>query len=172
VRRIALCVGLAAASLVFVCQAAAANDISVRMSFTEPIVPNIVQGCPVLSFTDNGPAGFCGNGVVLPFGHANETIQFGQGIDCVANTGTSPCDLRTINLPGGSIISDELNPSGSCRGVCQPNQAEPGQGVLEDTIIPGQSTGVFSGATGSFSGTVTFGGPSNTLHFTGTIALP
>jgi hypothetical protein len=171
-RRIALCVGLAAVSLVFVCQAAAATDIPVSMSFTEPIVPNIEQGCPVFSFTDNGFAGFCGNGVVLPFGHANETIQFGQGIDCVANTGSSPCDLRTINLPEGTIISDELNPTGSCPGICQPNRAEPGRGLLLDTIIPGQSTGIFSGTTGTFDGTVTFAGPSNTLHFTGTITLP
>jgi hypothetical protein len=167
--RISLCVGLAAISLVFASQASAATSTSVSMSFTEQAVANFKQDCPVF-FTGDG--GFCGNGVVLPFGHATETIQFGQGIDCVANTGTSPCDLRTINLPGGSIVSDELSPSGSCRGVCQPNRAEPGQGILVDTIVPGQSTGGFSGATGSYSGTVTFGGPSSIVRLSGTIALP
>lgn len=159
-------------SLAFASQAAGATNIPVSMSFTEPIVANLTQGCPVLSFIDNGPSGFCGNGIVHPFGHGNETIQFGQGIECVANTGTSPCDLRTINLPGGTIISDELNPTGSCPGVCQPNRADPGRGILIDSIVPGQSTGVFSGATGTFGGTVKSAGPSNTLHFIGTITLP
>ena len=168
-RRIALVAGLAAISLALASQANAATNTAVSMSFTEQGVANFKQGCPVL-FTGDG--GLCGNGVVLPFGHATETIQFGEGIDCVANTGTSPCDLRTINLPGGSIISDELNPSGSCPGVCQPNRAEPGRGILLDTIIPGKSTGIFSGATGSFSGTVHFAAPSSTLHLTGTITLP
>ena len=157
-RRIALCVGLAAISLVFASQAAAATTTSVSMAFTEQIVPNFKQDCPVF------PDGLCGTGVVLPFGHVTETIQFGAGC------GDGSCDLRTIYLPGGSIVSNEQFAPGRCPGVCQPNRAEPGQGILSDTIISG--SGAFTGATGSFSGTVFAAGPSSTLHFTGTVTLP
>jgi hypothetical protein len=118
-RRIALLVGVATVSLAFATQAAATTTTPVSMTFTEPGVANLNQGCPVY------PDGFCGNGVVLPFGHATETIQFGAGIDCSANTGSPICDLRTIYLPGGSVMSDTrrvllrglpAEPSGARRG--------------------------------------------------------
>jgi hypothetical protein len=65
----------------------------------------------------------------LPLGPATETIESGA-----ACGGT--CDLRTINLAGGSIIAEEFeNPSS-----------------LDGVIIGG--TGVFAGATGTYSGSV------------------
>jgi hypothetical protein len=130
--------GLAATSLAFASQAAAATTTSVSMSFTEQIVANFNQGCPVF------PDGLCGNGVVLPFGHVTETIQFGAGC------GDGSCDLRTIYLPGGSIVSNEQFAPGRCPGVCQPNRVEPRQGLRSDTIIGGTET--FTGATGALAG--------------------
>ena len=57
--------------------------------------PDINSGCAVF------PDGFCGSGVVIPFGHATETILFGG--TCGGN-----CDFRTINLAGGSIFLGEF----------------------------------------------------------------
>jgi hypothetical protein len=37
---------------------------------------------------------------VIPLGHAAETIEFGAGCG-------GSCDLRTINLAGGSIFIEE-----------------------------------------------------------------
>jgi hypothetical protein len=160
-RRVALCVGLAAACLVFASQAAAATT-QVSMTFTEPGVANIKQGCPF------PPNGYCGNGVVLPFGHATETVQFGAGCG-------GSCDVRTIYLPSGTITSHEQSTGASCPGACQPNPAEPGVAFLSDTIVGG--TGSFSGAGGSLSGMVRLGGlasvgSANIIHLTGTITLP
>jgi len=168
-RRIAPYVGLGVACLVLASQAAATTTTSVNMSFTEPGVANLHQGCPVY------PNGFCGNGIALPFGHATETIQFGAGINCSAITGSPNCDLRTIYLPGGSVIIDELGTGGSCPGACQPNPAEPGVGFGSDTVIGG--TGAFSGASGSLSSQVRLGGlasvgSANIVKLTGTITLP
>jgi hypothetical protein len=89
------------------------------MTFAEPAVN---PDCPITN-------GFCGQGVVLPLGSATETIEFGAACG-------GACDLRTINLAGGSIIADEYEYPTSLSGV----------------IIGG--TGVYEGATGTYSGTV------------------
>jgi hypothetical protein len=160
-RRLVVLVGCAALSLAFTAQASAATTTSVSMSFTEQAVANFKQDCPVFFAAPDG--GLCGNGVVLPFGHATETIQFSAGCG-------GSCDVRTIYLPGGSITSNEQFAPGRCPGSCQQNRAEPFEGILSDTIVSG--TGSFTGATGGFNGTVFAAGPSSTLHFTGTITLP
>ena len=156
-RRIVFLVGLVAMFSILAQQAAAGStNVSVSMSFTEPIVQNIRSGCPAL------PDGFCGNGVVVPFGHATETIRFGGACG-------GGCDFRTVNLAGGSIYMDEFEGGGTCPGSCHPNRAEPGTGVGTDEVVGG--TGMFAGATGNLSMSVTFAGPANAVEIAGTITL-
>jgi hypothetical protein len=135
---------------------AGTTTVPVSMTFTEPVIPGFVKGCPV------APEGFCGSGEVIPFGHATETIDFGAG--CGGN-----CDLRTINLAGGSIFIEETFSNPACPGVCQPNPAEPASGTLTDTVVGG--TGIFTGATGTLSGTVRAAGPQSQIKLAGTITL-
>src|SRR5256885_1005200 len=59
------------ASLAFTSQASASTRVTVRASFAEPVVPAFESGdCPVLG------NGFCGSGVVVPFGYATEMVDF------------------------------------------------------------------------------------------------
>jgi hypothetical protein len=136
--------------------AAGTTTVPVSMTFTEPLFPSLVKGCPVL------PEGFCGSGEVIPFGHATEMIDFNAGCG-----GT--CDLRAINLASGSIFSDETFSNPGCPGVCQPNRAEPSSGTLTDTVVGG--TGIFAGARGTLSGTVRGNGPESQIKLSGTITL-
>src|SRR5215216_1291326 len=72
---------------------AAANTTQfVSMTFAEPIHPSTT--CP--GFPDVA----CGAGEVVPLGQASETLVFGAGCG-------GACDLRTINLAGGSLILEE-----------------------------------------------------------------
>jgi hypothetical protein len=134
---------------------AGTQDVSVKMTFTEPVVPGFKKGCSV------GPEGFCGSGQVIPFGRATETIEFG---------GCGPtCDLRTINLASGSIFIEETFSNGACPGSCHPNPAEPASGTLTDEVVGG--TGIFEGATGTLTGTVRAAGPQSQIKLSGTITL-
>ena len=147
---------LALLSPAFATQAMAATTVPVSMTFTEPVIHDIHSGCAVF------PAGLCGSGQVIPFGHATETILFGGA--CGGN-----CDFRTITLAGGSIFIDEVFSNPTCPGVCQPNPALPGSGTLTDVIVGG--TGNFTGASGNLSGSVTAAGPANMIKLSGTITL-
>src|SRR5215469_5327621 len=110
-RKVLVIAGLLAVAAVLASPAAAGTtNVSVGMSFTEPIMQDIHSGCPTF------PDGFCGTGVVVPFGHATESIAFGGA--CGGN-----CDFRTVNVAGGSIWIDEFFGTGFCPGYCQPNQA-------------------------------------------------
>jgi hypothetical protein len=111
--------GVLGSSLALASPASANTTVNVKMTFAEPAVN------PDCAVTD----GFCGQGVVLPLGPATETIEFGAACG-------GACDLRTINLAGGSIIADEYEHPTSLSGV----------------IVGG--TGMFAGATGTYSGTV------------------
>jgi hypothetical protein len=93
---------------------------------------------------------------VIPLGHATETIEFGA-----ACGGT--CDLRTISLAGGSIFAEETFSDPACPGVCQPNPAEPSSGTLTDVVVGG--TGIFTGATGTLTGSVRAAGPQSQIKF-------
>jgi hypothetical protein len=137
-----------------------ATTKSVSMTFAEPIIPGIVMGCPIPP-----NQGLCGSGQVIPFGHATETVVFGA-----ACGGT--CDLRTINLPGGSIITNEIFSNGTCpAGQCvRPGNGQPASGMISDVIVDG--TGVFAGATGDLSGSVHAAGTAGITHLKGTITLP
>jgi hypothetical protein len=135
---------------------AGTTSVSVSMSFTEPILQDIKSGCPVF------PDGFCGTGVVVPFGQATESILFGGA--CGGN-----CDFRTVNVAGGSIYLDEFFSNPSCPGSCHPNRAEPGGGTLTDVVVGG--TGVLAGATGTVSGRVFAAGPQSAIKLSGAITL-
>jgi hypothetical protein len=90
------------------------------------------------------PEGFGGSGEVVPFGQATETIAFGAGWG-----GT--CDLRTITLAQGQIFLQETA-TGECATVCRPGPLERVTGTLADQVVGG--TGLFEGATGQLTGTV------------------
>ena len=156
-RRMLVIAGLlVVASTAFASQATAGTTtVSVRMSFTEPIIQNIRSGCPVSD-------GFCGMGIVVPFGHATETILFGG--DC-----GGACDFRTVTVAGGTLYLDEFFSDGSCPGSCQPNFAEPSSGTLTDVIVGG--TGVFTGATGTLNGSVSAAAFQSAIKLSGTITL-
>lgn len=152
-------VGLAAVLMAFASPAMASTNTSVKMSFTEPIVQNVRSGCPALGLPDGG---FCGTGIVVPYGQATEMIAFGAGCG-------GGCDLRTVNVAGGSIVMDETFSNPQCPGSCHPNPAEPDTGTLTDVIVSG--TGIFAGATGVLTGAVTAAGLQSHVQLSGTIAL-
>lgn len=132
--------------------AAAATEVTVQMSFTE-------QGFdPNCSLVD----GFCGIGVVLPFGPTTETIQFGAGCG-------GACDLRTIFLPEGTLILEETVPDFSCVRSCDEGRGHPIKATLSDTVIGG--TGIFEGATGHLDGTVITAGNASLIKIAGSITL-
>jgi hypothetical protein len=146
-----------AVAAVLVSQASAGtSNVSVSMSFTEPILQDIHSGCPVLQ------DGFCGSGVVVPFGHATESIVFGGACGGF-------CDFRTVNVAGGSIYLDEFFSDPTCPGACHPNRAEPGGGTLTDIVVGG--TGMFANASGIVSGRVWAAGPQSAIKLAGTITL-
>ena len=123
--------------------AMAATTVPVSMTFTEPGVPSANSGC---TFGISS----CGHGQVIPFGQATEKIVF---FTC----GNNPeCDVRTINLTGGTIFIHEFPSNFACPGACQPNPSQPGGGTLTDQIVGG--TGTFANATGNLSGSVTVAG--------------
>jgi hypothetical protein len=133
--------------------AAAATEVTVQMSFTEQeFDPN----CSLV-------VGFCGIGVVLPYGRATETIQFEAGCG-------GACDLRTISLPEGTLTLEETVPDFSCVGPCDPpGRGHPIKATLSDTVIEG--TGIFEGATGHLDGTVTAAGNASLIKLAGSITL-
>ena len=144
--------------------AMAATTVPVSMTFTEPLVPAANSGCDLHTSS-------CGHGQVNPFGQATEKIVF-----FACGTVPQECDIRTINLAGGTIVLHEFFINGTCPGVCQPNPAAPGGGTFTDTVVSG--TGQFQGATGNLSGSVTLGGGEGTkgggtmVKLSGTITLP
>ena len=92
------------------------------------------------------------------------------------------CDLRIINLDGGSIFIEETFSNVQFPGSSQNSSRGgppsfsvsfppglPGSGTLTDVIIGG--TGIFEGATGTLSGTVRFAGLKSQIKLSGTITL-
>lgn len=139
--------------------ASAATNTTVKMTFTEPLIADGHQGCTA---DDTN----CGRGEVHPFGLATETILFGGGCG-------GACDLRTINLPQGTIYLDETASDFTCPGACGsqsfPHVSPPFEGVLTDVVMGG--TGIFAAAAGSLTGTVVAAGWHGQIQLTGTVAL-
>jgi hypothetical protein len=144
-------------SAVTVSGASANTTQFVSMTFAEPIHPSIT--CP--GFPDVS----CGTGQVIPLGQATEIVMFGAGCG-----GT--CDLRTINLTGGSLIAEETSSDVKCPAVpvdCRPGPMEVGSATVTDTLIAG--TGTYEGATGTLSGTIRLEGSNARPAGTSTVKL-
>jgi len=152
-KRLAVLLGSLLLALSFASTARATTTEPVRMTFAEP---SVNKDCAVSN-------GFCGSGWVIPLGYATETIEFNAGCG-------GSCDLRTINLSGGSIFLEERFSNPQCPGGCQ-KPAGPNElvltGTLSDVITGG--TGAFEGATGSFSGTVLAAGKTSQIKLAGTV---
>jgi hypothetical protein len=159
-RRLLVLAGLVAVSAALGSQAAAGTTaVSVSATFTEPLIPALNSGClPSTSY------GVCGSGLVIPFGHATENVVFGGA--CGGN-----CDFRNINLAAGSIDADEYFNNPTCPGVCAGRGPTGGPefGDLTDVIVGG--TGIFAGASGTLTGSVTGAGLTGVAQFSGVITL-
>ncbi len=157
----ALVTGLAALPIALAtpAMAMASTATPVSMTFDEPVLENVNSDCPAFGLPNGG---FCGNGVVVPYGHATEMIAF--GVACGGG-----CDVRTVTLSSGSIVMDEYATGGACFGACA-GPEPPGRGTLSDVIVGG--TGIFTGATGKLSGTVTVTSLQSQVQLSGTITLP
>jgi hypothetical protein len=131
------------------------TTVQVSMTFAE--TKGLQSGCPV-----QYPAGLCGNGDFLPYGHANEMIVFGTGCG-----GT--CDVRTVTVADGSIVMDEQFSDPQSPGTSHPNPANPFSGTLTDVVVSG--TGIFAGASGNLSGEVKHAGAHSQIKLSGSITL-
>ncbi len=153
-RRLILLLVVMTALAVTVSRASATTAQFVTMTFAEPIHPSIT--CP--GFPDVS----CGTGEVIPLGQASEIVVFGAGCG-----GT--CDLRTVNLPGGSLILEETASGATCPHVCRPGPLEVGRADLTDVVVGG--TGTYEGATGMLTGTVRLEGSNARPAGTSTVKL-
>jgi hypothetical protein len=159
-RRLLITASVFAASAVLASQAVAGTStIAVSATFAEPLTPALNSGC-----LPSPAYGVCGSGQVTPFGHATENVVFSGA--CGGN-----CDFRTINLAAGSIYADEYFSNPSCPGVCAGRgpTGGPAFGDLTDVIVGG--TGMFAGASGRFTGSVTGAGLTGVAQLSGTITL-
>jgi hypothetical protein len=153
-RFIAILIGLVAAIMMAASPAGASTTASVSMTFNEPKHMDFVSGCPVFL----AGQGLCGVGNAVPYGHATETIMFGGACG-------GGCDLRTVTVAAGTItLHEHLTSNFVCPGVGAPGACE---ATLADDVVGG--TGLFAGATGSLSGTVTGTGPQSQIQLSGTI---
>lgn len=137
------------------------TSVELSLTFTEPVMDS---HCSLQDIGGGPGQGFCGSGEVRPLGHASETIEF--GLACGGG-----CDLRTINLAGGSIFINEVFTFDSGPGTGDDHQGNPSpfSGTLSDVIVGG--TGLFEGTSGSLNGTVRAAGKANQVKPSGTIVL-
>src|SRR5437764_11503760 len=121
-RRFILLLLVAGAAAALASQASANTTQFVTMTFTEPIHPSLT--CP--GFPDVS----CGAGEVIPLGQASEILQFGFGCG-------GSCDLRTIDLAGGSLVLQEAANTERCPSAqsCRPGPLEVGSASLTDTVV-------------------------------------
>jgi hypothetical protein len=143
------------------------TTVNAKASFTEGIPKQF--GCTATP----GPFGLsCGAGNMVPFGRVTtEFIQFGAGINCP--DGPMTCDLRTITVAGGTLMSDEVFSSPSCPGQCNPGHGRgghPSSGTLTDTVVAG--SGIFVDAIGDvLTGSVKGAGGSTQILLSGPLTV-
>lgn len=159
-RRLFVVASVLAASAVLASQAVAGTSaVAVSATFAEPLLPALNSGC-----LPSPAYGVCGSGQVIPYGQATENVVFGGA--CGGN-----CDFRTIRLSAGSIYADEYFSNPACPGVCAGRgpTGGPAFGDLTDVVVGG--TGIFAGASGTLSGSVTGAGLTGVAKLSGTITL-
>jgi hypothetical protein len=157
---VTLIAGLAVVAIAFASPAMATSTTPVSMTFTEPFFPNVNSDCAAIALPDGG---FCGNGIVVPFGHATETVTFGAACG-------GECSLRTVTLAKGSIVMEERESGGTGCSRCHNEHGGPFSADLTDVIVGG--TGVFAGSSGTLSGAVNGTGLQAKVRLAGTITLP
>lgn len=160
-RRLLVIASLAAVSAASAATTAAAGTrtVSVSATLAETQIPALMSGClPSLSY------GVCGAGEIIPFGQATDSTVFGGACG-------GGCDFHTINLAAGTIYADEYFSNPTCPGVCagRTPTGGPAFGDLTDVIVGG--TGIFAGASGTLTGSVTGAGFVGVAKLSGTITL-
>jgi hypothetical protein len=166
-KRVLVFVVTMGAALALAAPSFADTTVNAKAAFTEGIAKQF--GCTATP----GPFGLsCGAGNMVPFGRVNtEFIQFGAGINCPA--GPMTCDLRTIMVAGGTLITDEVFSSPTCPGQCNPGHGRggfPGSGTLTDTVVGG--SGIFVDAIGDMlAGSVKGAGGSTQIQLSGPLTV-
>jgi hypothetical protein len=166
------CLGAALVSALVVAAVAVAPAtagtaaVPVSMTFIE-VAPSPQQAaCPDIAIAVN-----CGVGNVVPFGAASEEIAFGEGCG-------GSCDFRAVTVAGGTLFLNETASNFSCPGACGgPSQSAsppiplnpPLSLTLTDVVVGG--TGIFAGASGTLTGSVSVAGPAAHIKLSGTITL-
>ena len=140
--------------------ASAASSVAVSIKLVELLKapPYTFPTCP-----DIGKDVNCGSGEFRPFGQASEIVSINA---CGDN-----CTIRWITVQGGTIVLREALSDPSCPGACvtQWPHGAPFSGRLTADVVYG--TGIFVGATGSLTGTLTGAAFEAQITYSGTIAL-
>ena len=140
--------------------APAASSVAVSIKLVELLKapPYTFPICP-----DIGKDVNCGSGEFRPFGRASEIVSINA---CGDN-----CTIRLITVQGGTIVLRETLSDPSCPGACVPQwpHGAPFSGTLSADVVYG--TGIFAGATGSLTGTLTAAAFEAQITYSGTIAL-
>jgi len=138
--------------------AASSVPVSIKLVELLKAPPYIFPTCP-----DIGQDVNCGSGELRPFGRASEIVSINA---CGDN-----CTLRWITVQGGTIVLREALSDLTCPGACvtQWPHGAPFSGTLTADVVGG--TGIFAGATGSLTGTLTAVAFEAQVSYAGTIAL-
>jgi hypothetical protein len=140
--------------------APAASSVEVNIKLVELLKapPYTFPTCP-----DIGEDVNCGSGEFRPFGQASEIVSINACGDI--------CTIRWITVRGGTIVLREALSDPSCPGACvtQWPHGAPFSGTLTADVVYG--TGIFAGATGSLTGTLTAAAFEAQITYSGTIAL-
>jgi hypothetical protein len=162
-RRVPLAVAILAAiglAALAAMPAAAATSVSVSMTFTEPLKAGWPgsEPCPDIGIDFN-----CGSGEVIPFGHATQIVSIGA---CGAT-----CSFRWIDLADGSIVLRETAGDFTCPGACVTEwpHGAPFRATLTAVVVGG--TGIFEGASGSLTGTLSVAAWHAQIKYEGTLTL-
>jgi hypothetical protein len=149
---------LAVAMSVTAAPAASSVPVSIKLVELLKAPPYTFPTCPDIGVDVN-----CGSGEFRPFGQATEIVSING---CGDN-----CTIRWITVQGGTVVLREVLSDPSCPGACVPQwpHGAPFSGALNADVVYG--TGIFAGATGSLTGTLTAAAFEAQITYTGTIAL-